>query len=214
MKVINKNKKGLIWKWVVSLTVLMGMTGVAQAGAETPSGAHYNLNIIGVPKSKTAAMTGNNGGRIFVPLYGKSKIELAEGSTFQVLDANATDGSARFQLPNPDPDNDGLTEYSVFARALGKPGGQAQMVTCATDPLTLEEVCSTLSSVFVRSKGRSSWDNVTQELLYIYYDLDGDGVVERYPLFDDRLQDYFWSYDNAGLKLLQLRFYEVVTDVN
>ena len=35
-----------------------------------------------------------------------------------------------------------------------------------------------------------------------------------YPLFDNALEDYFWSYDNNGLKLLQLRFYPVPTDVN
>jgi hypothetical protein len=32
-------------------------------------------------------------------------------------------------------------------------------------------------------------------------------------LFSDALQGYFWSYDNTGLKLAQLRFYEVSTTV-
>src|ERR1051326_8757367 len=94
----------------------------AVTGNGSPSGAHYNLNIIGVPKGKTADMTGDNGHRIFVSLTGKTNILLSQGD-FQVLDANGTDGSASFQLPNPDPDNDGVTVYSVFARALGKPGG-------------------------------------------------------------------------------------------
>ena len=85
---------------------------------------HYNLNIIGVPKAKTADMTGDSGHRIFVPLTGKVSISLKEGD-FQVLDANGTDGKASFQLPNPDPDNDGTTLYSVYARALGKPGGSS-----------------------------------------------------------------------------------------
>ena len=39
-----------------------------------PSGKHYNLNIIGVPKAKSATMDGNNGHRIFVPEDGKAKI--------------------------------------------------------------------------------------------------------------------------------------------
>lgn len=197
---------------ILFLSVLtLSWTSFAQNGA--PSGAHYNLNIIGVPKNKTASMSGNMGHRIFVPLYGKTKILLSEGS-FQVLDANGTDANgASFQLPNPDPDGDGKTSYSVFARALGKPGGSARIVTCATDPLTLEEVCSTLSYVAVRESGKSRFTNVSAELLFIYADLDGDGTDERYSLFDDRLQDYFWSYDNTGLKLLQLRFYEVVTQV-
>jgi hypothetical protein len=184
-------------------------------GNGAPSGPHYNLNLIGVPKDKTADMDGNNGHRIFVKLEGKSKILLYEGDNFQVLDANGTDNDgAAFQLPNPDPDNDGVTEYSVWARALGKPGGSATMTTCATDPITGVEVCSTEQLVLVRSKGKSSFSNVSKELLYIYVDLDGDGTVERYPLFDDALEGYFWDYDNNGLKLVQLRFYEMPTDVN
>jgi hypothetical protein len=27
------------------------------------------------------------------------------------------------------------------------------------------------------------------------------------PLFDSSLQNYFWSYTNTGLRLVQLRFY-------
>lgn len=182
-------------------------------GNGAPSGAHYTLNIIGVSKDKSADMDGNNGHRIFVPLDGKSRILLREGD-FKVLDANGTDGSASFQLPSPDSDNDGITDYSVYSRALGKPGGSSTMTTCATDPLSGEEYCSTSSVVSVREGGRSKFANVSRDLLYAYIDLDGDGVVERYPLFDDRLEDYLWEYDNRGLKLLQLRFYPVSTNVN
>jgi hypothetical protein len=53
---------------------------------------------------------------------------------------------------------------------------------------------------------------VTKELLFIYADIDGGGV-KRYALFDDALEGYYWDYDNNGLKLLQLRFYEVPTTV-
>ena len=48
----------------------------AWAGNGAPKGSHYNLNIIGVKKGKTADMSGNNGHRIFVNLEGKSKIML------------------------------------------------------------------------------------------------------------------------------------------
>ncbi|HEU4514109.1 MAG TPA: hypothetical protein VFR87_13465 [Nocardioidaceae bacterium] len=50
--------------------------------------------------------------------------------------------------------------------------------------------------------------------MYVYYDLDGDGTAELIPLFDDRLEDYFWDYENQGLRIAQLRFYEHSTDVN
>ncbi|MBB6610663.1 hypothetical protein H7F15_06415 [Pontibacter sp. Tf4] len=194
---------------------LSASTAALATGNGAPSGSHYNLNIIGVSKGKTATMDGNSGHRIFVSLEGNTKILLAEGDTYQVLDANGTDSNgAKFQLPNPDPDNDGITEYSVWARALGKPGGSSTMSTCAYDPMSGEDVCSTESLVSVRSKGKSSFTNVSKDLLYIYADLDNDGDTERYPLFDDRLEDYYWSYDNNGLKILQLRFYEMATNVN
>lgn len=182
-------------------------------GNGAPSGSHYNLNLIGVPREKSADMTGNNGHRIFVPLEGSTKILLTEGD-FQVLDANGTDGSASFQLPNPDPENDGVTEYSVYARALGTPGGSSRTTTCATDPTTGDEYCSVESMVMVRESGRSRFENVSRQLLYIYADIDGDGDIERVPLFGDELEDYFWQYDNNGLKLVQLRFYPISTDVN
>ena len=172
------------------------------------SGAHYNLNIIGVPRDKAATITSGN--RIFVDLFGKTTINLKQGD-FAVLDANGTDGSAAFQLPNPDPDNDGATTFSVYARALGKLGGSSRTTTCFDD--ATGTYCSVYSMVLVRERGGSGWSNVSQQLLYVYADTDGDRKLERYPLFSDATADYYWSYDNAGLKLAQLRFYEVSTTV-
>ncbi|MDO8551520.1 MAG: hypothetical protein Q7S03_02470 [bacterium] len=185
-------------------------TAPKATGNGAPSGAHYNLNIIGVPKGKTADITSGN--RIFVPLTGSCKISLAEG-TYAVLDANCTDGKGSFQLPNPDPTNSGTTTYSVWARALGKPGGSSTTTTCAVDTLTQENYCSVYSMVQIRNKGKSTFADVSKELLYVYADINADGVLERMPLFDSRLQDYYWKYDNNGLKLVQLRFYEIPTTV-
>ncbi len=206
--------KRIIYLTIV-LTIILAMSSPALAGNGNgaPSGPHYNLNIIGVPKDKTADMTGDNGHRIFVPLEGKTSIWLKPGTDYQVLDANGTDGNgASFQLPNPDPNNDGITEYSVWARALGTPGGSSTTTTCAY--LDAELYCSVYSMLLVREKGQSKFENVTKQLLYMYVDLNGDGIAERYPLFSDALVNYFWSYDNNGLKLAQLRFYDISTDVN
>ena len=181
-------------------------------GHGAPSGPHYNLNLIGVPKEKSADMTGSKGHRIFVRLWGNVKIRLYEADTFEVLDGNATDGTGAFQLPNPDPDNDGVTEYSVWARPLGKPGGKSTTTTCAYDEEGIEW-CSVYSMVLVREKGKSSFSDVSKQLLYVYVDLDADGRLERYPLFDPALMDYFWGYDSQGMKLVQLRFYEHVPSV-
>src|SRR5918995_2353562 len=87
----------------------------ATTGNGAPSGAHYTLNIIGVPKDKSSSFTGGMGHRIFVDLGrngepANTRINLIEGD-FGVTDANGTDGTAAFQLPNPDADLDGTTSY-------------------------------------------------------------------------------------------------------
>lgn len=206
--------KRILIATVIAATLFAGtIATTASAVNGAPKGSHYNLNIIGVANSKTAEMTDNEGHRIFVNLNGTSKILLQEGADFRVLDANGTDANgAKFQLPNPDPDGDGVTTYSVYARALGKPGGNATMSTCAYD-VDGSQWCSVGQLKIERNK-KSSFSNVSKQLLFVYADLNGDGVSERMNLFDPALQNYFWNYDNNGLKLLQLRFYPIGTDVN
>lgn len=200
----------------ILLCLAMAVPADAGQGNGAPSGPHYNLNIIGVPKEKSPDMDGNSGHRIFVKLVGNTRIYLSEGE-YGVLDANGTDGRAEFQLPNPDHDNNGITEYSVWRRVLGKPGGSATMATCMYDGDG--EYCSDYSLMRVRDTNgdknkKNSFTNCTRELLYVYVDLDGDGALERYPLFSDELYGYLWDYDNQGLKLVQFRFYPIPTDVN
>jgi hypothetical protein len=178
----------------------------ASTGNGAPSGAHYNLNLIGVADPKTQPMTSSDGHTIFVPLNGGCKINLTEGS-FDVLDRNCTDGPAAFQLPNPDPGNTGTTVYSVYARALGKPGGSSTMNTCFTDTTTNETYCSIYQVVQTRTTAKSSFTNVSQELLYVYYCDTTTGKIVRSSLFDSSLYDYYWQYTNSGLRLEQLRFY-------
>lgn len=200
---------------LVLIFVLGLSVGVAMAINDNPcNGAHYNLNIIGVPKDKTADMDGTHGHTIFVKLEGKSKIWLSEGD-FQVLDRNGTDGDgAAFQLPVPDSDDDGSFDYQVVARALGKPGGKAKMTTCYVDPETGEDMCYGEVITLERTKGRPHWQKVTKELLTVVICeevVDPDTgeislVCYTINLFDEDLA-YFWSYDNNGLKLAQLRFY-------
>src|SRR5947199_7122529 len=121
-------------------------------GNGAPSGPHYNLNIHGVLKGGSAS-TGSNGHDIFVPLQGQCKIALSPG-TYQVLDPNCLDGSAGFQLPNPvgsTTSTSVTTIYSVWARALAKPGGSSSTTTCAYD-LTGIPICSTSQSVMVQTR--------------------------------------------------------------
>lgn len=216
-------------------------------GNEAPNGQHYNLNIIGT-KEKSGDMDGSNGHVIFVPLEGKTKIELQMGD-FAVLDANGTDGVAQFQLPDPDldpyiigeaGDADTYSDYSVFVRPLGKPGGWSTMTTVAdivdsglTDFLNNKEIKEInkanelggtvtakqvgMPITFTRNKGKSTFTNVTAELLTVVieveynYEEDGEEIsgsfLIRVPIFDDIIENEFWEYDNYGLRILQLRFY-------
>ncbi len=214
-----------------------GTASVTTKGNGAPSGSHYNLNIIGVPKDKTADMNNNDGHRIFVQLInttgstagdiiGKNFTDISKvntillapapaGESFRVLDANATDRTgAVFQLPF-----DVSVTWTVWARALGTPGGKADMTTCATvtvvDPTTLvttQEVVCSLTLKLERTKN-AKFQNVTSDLLSITLsaaDATLAGCTSTtVGLFAPCLQNYFWNYDNHGLKLLQLRFYPV-----
>jgi hypothetical protein len=221
------------------------------------SGAHYNLNIIGVEKGKKADMQNSERHTIFVGLGSapknagqtdsgtvETRIYLApsQDGSFKVCDGNGFDAAidcegnqkstngAVFQLPcntNIPDDQDffvpcdesiaAATSYSVYARALAKPGGQAIMTTCATDEETGETVCSTESTLLVRASGKSSWQNETNALTSIVTFCTDDlnfGVVNcdagdsiRISLFAGDLEEWFWKYQNNGLRLAQLRFY-------
>jgi hypothetical protein len=118
--------------------------------------------------------------------------------------------------------NDAIPDarYAVFARGLGKPGKDgvdpyAVMTTCATDIDTTEIVCSTENTLdvgaLVRRTGKMIFKDVTKELTSLQVCvIDPVTLVEtctRYALFDDDFMDFFWQYDNFGLKLAQLRFY-------
>lgn len=119
-------------------------------------------------------------------------------------------------------DNIPDASYAVFARGLGKPGKDgndpyAVMTTCATDVVTNEIVCSTENTLdvgaLIRKSGKMVFKDVTNELTSLQVCvIDPNTLVEtctRYALFDDDFIDFFWQYDNFGLKLAQLRFYPV-----
>ena len=199
-------------------------TAVAAAQQSTtgngaPSGSHYNLNIIGVSHDKSANPNWASGNVIFVGLGTRdagvtTKILLSQSAAsgvFEVIDKNGTDGEASFSLPAPG-------TYTVWARALGTPGGQAKITTCATDPsLTGTDagtICSTLNEVFVRGTGKgNTFRPVTAALTTITLDAVANATLvttcggTTVSLFDGCLEGYFWQYDNNGLKLLQVRFY-------
>lgn len=195
--------------------------GVSSTGNGAPSGAHYNLNIIGMAKGKTADMSSSQGHRIFVGL-GKSgdavvtNIQLTQGD-FAVLDADGTDGTASFQLPNPVDDlngdgidDDGKLGYSVYVRALGKPTGSASMTSCFTDTTGTWCNAGDLVVPLNRTSGGKFVD-VSKQLLQVCVDVDATDAVnlQLEPIFSDAEASYFWEYTNEGLRLAQMRFYPI-----
>ena len=209
-------------RFSLAAAVAAAMTVTAAAAAQkastgngAPSGSHFNLNIIGVAHDKSPNMNKGSGDVIFVGLGTSSdavttKILLSQtaDSEFAVLDKNGTDGEASFALPLPG-------SYTVWARALGTPGGQSKIATCATfiDPTTFTStiLCSTDNAVFVRGKGKSSFRDVTSALTTITL-VPGSPAelacaTPTVSLFAPCLQDFLWQYDNNGLRLLQVRFY-------
>jgi hypothetical protein len=187
-----------------------GVTPKAATGF--PSGTTlYKFNLLGVPKGKTASMTGDQGKRMFIPLWGNAKIYLQQGP-FDIIDANGTDANgATFQLPDPQLDDTEYTWYGVYIRPKGKPNGKATLTSCKI--VDGEELCSTESYVLVRGKGKPTVENVSKELLTVCLDLDH--IEEANPcdlrefLFDDELAQYLWNVDNEGLRNAEVRFIEI-----
>jgi hypothetical protein len=190
----------------------------SQTGNGAPSGAHYNLNLIGKKKTDQLPNDSDNGHRIFVNLQGNSKIYLQNGTDFAVIDADATDGSGMFQLPPPQNQYDGSGNYlgpgayTVWARAEGKPGGNGTISTCATDLLTGEYMCAT-GAILFRTHGKQTFQDVTKQLTTAMACTSVDPITgacltwKTVDIFDPSMEGYLWSYDNNGLKVVQLRFY-------
>ncbi|WP_340113574.1 hypothetical protein [Maribellus mangrovi] len=168
-------------------------------------GEHFNLNLIGV-KDKTMKDDLAAGNVIFVDLEGTTEIGLVEGEDFAVLDKNGTDeDGALFQLPDPGFEPyvtelpygyDTETDYSVYARPLGKPMTGATITTMAElsdygweildkhgeriweNIMDNYDVISLVWGEFIpnpitfeRLKGKQTFQNVTAELLSVVYEI-------------------------------------------
>ena len=164
-------------------------------------------------------------------------IWLQNGYEFKVCDGNGLDaiaydcsgntidqhsrsyGAASFQLPcntNPDlvytegygcPVEVEQRSYSVWARALGKPGFDATMMTCAYDVVG-DLYCATENVLtLTRSKSRPTWMNATSQLTTLVANIDGLAGNETVALFAEGFEEFFWQYDNKGLRHAQIRFY-------
>jgi hypothetical protein len=209
----------------VILAIVFAVPAFAQVGKGL-SGPHYNLNIIGVPKDKTVPdMTGSNRHTIFVPLQSggdvsrQVKIYYLPGTEFRVIDGNATDndGSATIEVPSS---IGGDLCYDVYAVALGKPNGNAVVqAECIIDDLLGSCTDALLENSFsvARTKGKPHRENISDVFRATgCVDVNGSLICDAGDLqFTNvwifnvpQLLEYFWDFDNNGLRLMQTRFYE------
>jgi len=153
------------------------------------------------------------------------------GGEFGVIDANATDSDgALFGLPTPCNDHDSMTSctpaYRIFARAKAGSGG-AIITTCAEEEYTGDDNdiwCGDNGTVELNKQTHHKAIEVTDSLLRMGLTIPGtedalqnciqnttgiDYGTTHYDiyLFDRCFENYFWNYDNNGLKNLELRFY-------
>ncbi len=157
----------------------------------------------------------------------------SQDNSFRVIDGDATDGEAIIQVPYEycTDYTTGCTDllgYDVYAIALGKPyGGVLVTAECdytkqVVDPggttgLECEDTLLMGSFDIQRKPGRPTVKDITN-IFRAEGCLDnnadnicntGDLEFRNMWIFNiEELASYMWDYDNNGLKLLQVRFYE------
>jgi hypothetical protein len=218
-------KKVILASLIVVMVLSVGVS-FAGKGNGFPSGPHYELGLIGRPNEYTGNGTNNsNRHNIFIPLdtsgyvEGKVKLNMTQGDQFLVVDGDATDGNAELQI--------GPGYYAVFARALGKPGGniyfEAYFTYWLDDAETLLSDAVWMGNVDLTRESKKPVTVEISKLFYfsgdLLYDADGDlGTTIDQTIITyhnewvfnvDGFEEYWWDITNDGLKRLEIRFYPV-----
>jgi hypothetical protein len=158
-------------------------------------------------------------------------------SKFEVKDGNATDDNeATILVPyefceDLDTGCEELLSFDVFAVGLGQPNGSAIITAectyskdvvdgAGTEDLECEDTLLLGSIEIKRTKGKPKRENIT-DLFRATGCLDnndsgdcdsGDLEFRNIWIFNIvELLEYFWDYDNNGLRLMQVRFYETTS---
>jgi hypothetical protein len=227
---------------VIAIAMVLAMalivSSVSAGNGIDLKGQHYNLNLIGMKNAKNMPANLDSGNVIFVAMGNGDKLQtriyLAQGDNYQVLDKDGTDGNARFQLPKPYVGEDDIinpdactSQYQIYVRVNGKPGGTGSMKTGACNTTDMIEgpegypICvqdgdytwyhSEVVELSSHMNG-GKFTQVTHELTTIEID------ETHYGLFSERVPAefgemfYFWELMNDGMKLIQLRFYPTPED--
>src|SRR3989344_5720790 len=105
-------------------------TSLIATGNGFPSGPHYGLNIIGVPKDKKATMDNNDGRRIFVQLESDNTVTSPGGKNNQ-LSKGGGDDQNHIYLCNSTNDEGDSTD--ARCAAYGNPDNFGVIDANATD---------------------------------------------------------------------------------
>jgi hypothetical protein len=162
---------------------LLAAPGLAGNGA--PRGKHvYSWNLIGTPHDYQGGC--GDGRRIFVErdIKGAQILVKDENDGWSIEDCNATGGHQAVLH------SDDLGHFTVYARILGKPGGNLHVcVDLVTD--TDGVLCSIGTIDITRAGGQSKFK------------------IQPDELFDAELEDLLWTVDtNKDFRIVQFRVYQ------
>ena len=151
------------------------------------------------------------------PAGAKLYFESGGESEFQIVDRDATDGSARIIIPTVDVDGEQVIAVDVWIRVLGKPN------TCIDIDAYAQDIDQGLyfwagSVDLNRKTGRSTWTNVNGLFDVNFCQVDPitqaciPGTTEELSVFNDVFENYFWSMLNNGTRNIQVRLYPRTAD--
>lgn len=197
----------------LSLSALInfqGVTGKArdeQAVKENwlplPNTSAYELTVIGAPNERVAPVP--RAGWILMPLNRGVTVTAREGDAFLVDDANGFDGLTQLSLPKRGSlaEND-AAEFEVYVRWLQPPSGGQQLL-CGTEEAATYW-CRNGARVIL---GNGDTQDLTDRVRMVTMITEGSGEQSPYFVFDERLQDQVWQYDNQGIRIAHIRLYPV-----
>lgn len=225
--------------FILAAVAIGSIAGFAQqntTGNGAPSGAHYNLNLIGVTNGKNPPLTGSDRHTIFVPLFTNGKdgpdtdpvpgtdIWLTQGP-FAVCDGNAFDAAtdcngtqiaklgAVFQLPcNTNITTaTGTTLVPCTSGATASYDVWARTLGTPGGSSTLTTCATDPTGNLVCSTNKAVFvrmkPNKFTNVTDALTSLVDTNTLQTVALFQGGFQNFFWDYDNNGNKLVQLRFY-------
>ena len=180
---------------MIAVSVMLAVIpaiATGNTGNGAPSGAHYNLNIIGVPNPKNVNFDGGQGARIFVSRTGSTQFFVHGGTSYEVLDRNGTDGKVGWSVAEPgivfpyDAAASPTWRVAIWLRLVGPKGSAVQWSSFYTDD------------------AGATW------VLYNTFTLDKSSKfsLRTGELLRDGYQDMLWQLDPiTGFRNCQMRIY-------